>query len=196
LTLARLIQVCLPVVLCLRLCGLNVSGEDLVPRSRDGSLQVSAWKLHFITGKNLERLRNGIPLPFDFQLTIAAGAKTNTLARAFERFVVSYDLWEEKFWVVRWRDRKSSQRLSATQAESWCLDNLAVPETGVPTNANLWARLEIRSAETRDQATASSGGGDGISLTTLIEIFSKPVRAQQERWALETGPFRLADLRR
>jgi hypothetical protein len=194
LTAARLIQVCLPAVLCVRLCGLSVSGEDLIPRYHDGSLQVSTRKLHFISGKTLERLRNGISVPFDFQLTISAGAKTNTLARAFERFVVSYDLWEEKFSVVRWRDRKSSQRLSATQAESWCLDNLSVPEAGVPAAANLWARLEVRSAETRDQIAAS--GGDGISLTTLIDIFSRPARAQQERLALETGPFRLADLRR
>jgi len=193
LTAARLIQVCLPAVLCARLCGLSVSGEDLTPRLHDGSLQVSARKLHFITGKTLERLRNGISVPFDFQLILSAGSKNTPLTRAFERFVVSYDLWEEKFSVVRWRDRKSSQRLTATQAESWCLDNLSIPESGVPAGANLWARLEIRSAETRDQVAASSG--DGISLTTLIEIFSRPVRAQQEHWVLETGPFRLADLR-
>ncbi len=193
-TAARLIQVCLPAVLCLRLCGLSVSGEDLLPRYHDGSLQVSARRLHFITGRTLERLRNGISVPFDFQLTISAGTKSNALARAFERFVVSYDLWEEKFSVVRLRDRKSSQRLSATQAESWCLDNVSVPEAGIRNGENLWARLEIRSAETREQTAAS--GGDGISLTTLIEIFSRPVRAQQERWALETGPFRLAELKR
>lgn len=190
----RLTQVCLPAVLCLRLCALSVSGEDLIPHYRDGTLQVSVRKLHFITGKTLEHLRNGISVPFDFQLTVSAGTKNNALARAFERFVISYDVWEEKFWVVRVRDRKSSQRLSATQAESWCLENLSVPDTGIQRSENLWARLEVRSGGTRDQTAISSG--DGISLTTLIEIFSRPVRAQQEHWAFETGPFRLSELNR
>ena len=184
----------LTAVLCIRLYGLSVSGEDLTPRLHDGAIQVSARKLHFITGKTLERLHNGISAPFDFQLTISAGSKNTALAHAFERFIVSYDLWEEKFSVVRGRDRKASPRLSATQAEFWCLDNISVPETGVSAGANLWARLEVRSADTRDPIAVS--GGDGISLTTLIEIFSRPARGQQEHWALETGPFRLAELKR
>lgn len=191
-TAARLIRMSLPAVLSVRLFALSVSGEDLVPRYRDGGLQVSDRRLHFIAGKTLERLRNGMSVPFDFQLTISAGTRNNALARAFERFVVSYDVWEEKFWVVRARDRRSSQRLSATQAESWCLDNLSVSDPGIRNGENLWARLEVRTADTRDQIAASA---DGISLTTLIEIFSRPVRAQQQRWAVETGPFRISELK-
>jgi len=183
------------VLLCMRLFALSVSGEDLIPRFADGQIQVSAPRLHFISGKQLERLRNGASVPFDFQLTLSAGFKGNSLSRAFERFVVSYDLWEEKFSVVRQRDRRtSSVRLSATQAESWCLDNLVLPTSGVPSDKNLWVRLEVRSTETRDAAAAANS--DGISLTTLIDLFSRPARGQQDHWAIETGPFRLAELRR
>jgi hypothetical protein len=169
-----------------------VSAEDLVPRYNDGYLQVSAPRLHFITGKQLERLRNGVSVPFDFQLTLSAGSKGNGLSRALERFVVSYDIWEEKFSVIRQRDRRmSSVRLTATQAESWCLDNLSLPVSGLASDKALWLKLEIRSAE-RDQVALP---GDGISLTTLIEIFSRPVRGPVDHWAMETGPFRLADLK-
>lgn len=182
----------LPVLLCARLLALSVSAEDLVPRYNDGYLQVSAPRLHFITGKQLERLRNGVSVPFDFQLTLSAGSKGNGLSRALERFVVSYDIWEEKFSVIRQRDRRmSSVRLTATQAESWCLDNLSLPVSGLASDKALWLKLEIRSAE-RDQVALP---GDGISLTTLIEIFSRPVRGPVDHWAMETGPFRLADLK-
>ena len=184
---------CLPVVLCARLLALSVSGEELIPRYNDGSLQVTAPRLHFISGRQLERLRNGASVPFDFQLTISSGSKSNTLSRALERFVVSYDIWEEKFSVVRQRDRRMSNvRLTATQAESWCLEHLSLPSSGLAPDKPLWLKLEVRGAESRDQVAAA---GDGISLTTLIEIFSRPVRGPLDHWALETGPFRLADLK-
>ena len=180
-------------LLCARLLALSVSGEELIPRYNDGSLQVAAPRLHFISGRQLERLRNGVAVPFDFQLTLSGGSKDNTLSRALERFVVSYDIWEEKFSVVRQRDRRmSSVRLTATQAESWCLEHLSLPSSGPASDRSLWLKLEIRSAESRDQVAAA---GDGISLTTLIEIFSRPVRGSLDHWALEAGPFRISDLR-
>lgn len=184
----------MPVVLCARLLALTVSGEDLIPRYKDGSLQVAAPRLHFLSGRQLERLHNGASVPFDFQLTLSEGSKSATLSRALERFVVSYDIWEEKFSVIRQRDRRmSSVRLTATQAESWCLENLALPASGLAWDRKLWLKLEIRGAESREQVASA---GDGISLTTLIEIFSRPARGQVDHWApLETGPFRLADLK-
>jgi hypothetical protein len=186
--------VCIPFLLSLCVFGLSVSGEDLIPRFSDGKLQVSAPRLHFLSGNQLERLRNGVSVPFDFQLTLFAGSKGNAMTRALERFVVSYDLWEEKFSVVRQRDRRiSSGRLSATQAEAWCLENLAIPSAGVPFDKNLWVRLEIRTGENHDPVAAKI---DGISLTTLIDIFSRPARGVQDHWSLETGPFRLGELKR
>ena len=44
-----------------------------------------------------------------------------------DRFTVSYDVWEEKFSVVRVSDfRRSLMLLSASSAESWCLDNIVI----------------------------------------------------------------------
>jgi hypothetical protein len=36
----------------------------------------------------------------------------------------------------------------------------------------------------------------GVSLSRLIEIFSRPARDPQARWTEEAGPLRLADIQR
>jgi hypothetical protein len=157
-----------------------------------GDVHVAAPAVHFLTGKSLNRLYDGAAVPFDFQLVIASGSKTNVVARALERFTVSYDVWEEKFSVVRVRDfHRSSMRLSAASAESWCLDHIVIPGSRIPAGQQLWARLEIRSVESKEPVADNSG----INLATLIEIFSRPSRPQQDHWSAESEPFQLADLK-
>ncbi len=164
----------------------------MLPHHVAGEIHVSAPTLHFLTGKALSRLHDGAAVPFDFQLIIAAGSKDNVVARSLERFTVSYDVWEEKFSVVRVSDfRRSGMRLSASSAESWCLDNIVIPTSKLPAGQQLWARLEIRSAESKEPL----GANTGINLATLIEIFSRPSRPQQDRWSVESAPFLLADLK-
>jgi hypothetical protein len=185
-------QAVLALFLSLELAGMTVSSQGLLPHHAGGDLRVTAPSLHFLTGKSLARLHDGAAVPFDFQLIIASGSKDNVVARSLERFTVSYDVWEEKFSVVRVRDlHRSGMRLSAASAESWCLDNIVIPAAGLPAGQQLWARLEIRSAEPKEPLAASSG----INLATLIDIFSRPSRPQQDRWSVESAPFQLADLK-
>ena len=184
-------QAALALLLAMGLSAMTVS-SGLLPHHASGEVRVSAPDLHFLTGKSLSRLHDGAAVPFDFQLVIAAGSKNNVVARALERFTVSYDVWEEKFSVVRVRDfRKSGMRLSANGVESWCLDNIFVPAASLPAGQHLWARLEIRAVESRETLPTDSG----INLAALIEIFSRPSRPQQERWSLESAPFELASLK-
>jgi hypothetical protein len=180
------------VLICLTLAGMTVSSQGLIPHRVAGDIHVTAPTLHFLTGKALSRLHDGATVPFDFQLIITSGSKTNVVARALERFTVSYDVWEEKFSVVRMRDlHRSSLRMSSSGAESWCLDHIVIPAAGLPAGQQLWARLEIRSVESKEPLDAASG----INLATLIEIFSRPSRPQQDRWSIESVPFQLADLK-
>jgi hypothetical protein len=180
----------LALFLSLELAGMTVSSQGLLPHHVGGDIRVTAPSLHFLTGKSLSRLHDGAAVPFDFQLIIASGSKV--VARSLERFTVSYDVWEEKFSVVRVSDlRRSGMRLSAASAESWCLDNIVLPAAGLPAGQQLSARLEIRSAEPKEPLAASSG----INLATLIDIFSRPSRPQQDRWSVESAPFQLADLK-
>ncbi len=186
------LQAVLALFLCTQLVGMTVSSQGLLPHHVGGEIRVTAPSLHFLTGKSLSRLHDGAAVPFDFQLIITAGSKTNVVARALERFTISYDVWEEKFSVVRVGDfRRSGMRLSASSAESWCLDNIVIAAAGLPSGQQLSARLEIRSAESKEPLATSSG----INLSTLIEIFSRPSRPEQDRWSVESAPFQLSDLK-
>jgi hypothetical protein len=186
-------QAVLALFLSLELAGMTVSSQGLLPHRLAGEIHVSAPSLHFLTGKSLSLLHDGAAVPFDFQLIVATAPGGNhVVARALERFTVSYDVWEEKFSVVRGRDlRRSGMRLSASSAETWCLENIFVLASSLPPGQQLWARLEIRSAETKEPLAPNSG----INLATLIEIFSRPSRPEQDRWSVDSAPFQLSDLK-
>jgi len=181
-------------LLCVGLAAMTVSSDDLFARRSLNDLHVVAPRLHFLTGKTLQRLRDGAVAPFDFQLTISAGSKNNVIARAVERFVVSYDVWQEKFAVVRMSDyRKWGMNASASAVETWCVDNIFVPALKLPAGEQLWARLEVRSVDQKSPLSAVSD--NGISIVSLVELFSRPPRQQQDRWTLETAAFHLDDLK-
>jgi hypothetical protein len=174
--------------------GCAMWAEELILHWKEDRLRLSAPKFHFLDGKPLDRLKNGSSVPFDFQLTLSAGSKNDVFQRAAERFVFSYDLWEEKFSVSKVRaPRRNISHLTAAAAESWCLDNVQISTAGLAGDQPLWVRLEIRSDD-RDQPPVL--GDPGISLTSLIEIFSRPARGAQPHWILEAGPLRLDDIKR
>jgi len=180
-------------LLCFELFALSVSSEDLFARRAADQLHILAPRLHFLAGKTLQRLHDGLSVPFDFHLTIAAGSRNNVVAHSFGRFTVSYDVWEEKFRVVRLGNLRKSGYLSVNGAESWCIENIFVPVNAVPAGKDLWARLEVRSAEPKEQSSLLADAG--ISIATLIELFSRQPRPQQDHWTLESAPFHLADLK-
>jgi hypothetical protein len=156
---------------------------------------VSAPKLHFLTGKPLERLRNGNAVAFDFHLAVLAEGKQSILRRNFDRFVISYDIWEERFSISRMRTvRSAASRLTAGDAEAWCLDNIAVSSSGLPRDKPVWIRLEIRAQENRDPKPLTDE--EGIGLLSLIEIFSRPVKQEPNQWRLEAGPITLGDIQK
>lgn len=174
-----------------------VRAQELKP-SWDGSLvRVAAPQLHFLVGKPLENVRNGRAVAFDFQLSLTvAGAVTTK--KALERFVISYDLWEEKFSVTRiGRERQESKQIShlaQNATEAWCLDNLAVATLGLRGEQRVNLQLEVRAAEMKPDHPVFDD--DGISLTALVELFSRPARAQQARWNLQVGNVLLNDIRK
>ncbi|HYP12465.1 MAG TPA: hypothetical protein VEQ63_00960, partial [Bryobacteraceae bacterium] len=61
--------------------------QELVIRSTPDLLQVSAPKLHFLTGKPLERLKSGNSVPFDFHLSLLTDNKQAVLRQSVERFL-------------------------------------------------------------------------------------------------------------
>ena len=174
-----------------------LAAAALLLERKNDSLRIAAPHFRFLEGRPLQRLKYGVAVPFDFSLTLTSGPRPAAPRRAYERFVISYDLWEEKFSVVQTRgDRKTATRLTAAAAEAWCLENLLVSTAGLSDGDRVTARLEVRAAE-REQPVFGPGsiGEAGISLNGLIEIFSRPPEARQSAWTLESGPVRLGDIR-
>jgi hypothetical protein len=159
------------------------------------SLRFAAPQLHFLTGRLLTRLKDGAPVGYLWQATISLDGFATVFRRTPGRFVVSYDLWEEKFSVTRaGAEPRSQSHLSAAAAEAWCLENMVVDTGGIPADRPFWVRLDMRA----DDARLPAGVVDetGINITRLIEIFSRPAGHSSPNWTAVAGPLRLAGLRR
>jgi len=173
-----------------------VGAAERLDLTWDGDdLHVAAPQLHFLTGKPLDRLKDGAAVVFLTQLTLTTDNFTTVLRRKPERFVFSYDLWEEKFSVTKLGEgQRTASHLSAAAAEAWCFDNLSISTSDLPQDRPFWLRFEIRAAEPKDEAAVI--GDSGLNLTRLIEIFSRRPRDQQPEWTAQAGPLRLGDLKR
>ena len=172
----------------------------VVSLSSANFLHISAPQLHFLSGKPLERLKDGATVAFLGQLSISGDANATIRARAIARFAMSYDIWEERFSVSRFSITKpetplhSVSHLSAAAAEAWCLEHLSLDISQWPQDKPVWVRLELRTDDGRDETGVI--GDPGINLTRLIELFSRPARAKQSSWQLDAGPLRLADCKK
>ena len=183
---------------------LAMFAEELVLTWRNDRVEFSAPRVHFLgSGRPLELLHNAAPVPFDFQLTISTGSRTHEYRKIRDQFIVSYDLWEEKFRVVKTQSpRRAADHLTAPAAEAWCWQQISdqASETlhMLSTTEPFWARMEIRAEDGKDGPLFGRPLTDaGISLTSLIEIFSRPPQAQQSHWGpYEMGPYTLDELKR
>jgi hypothetical protein len=172
-------------------------GAQPIDVTFDGdNLHVSAPSLHFLTGKPLERLKDAATVVFLSQLTLLSENRDVAIRRVPVRFVVSYDLWEEKFSVTQLGTvpRSTPHVLSAPAAEAWCLEGMAISTLGLAPDRRFWLRFELRTA---DQKDLSGGAGEpGLNLRSLIELFSRKPGPDDPNWTREVGPLRLEDLRR
>jgi hypothetical protein len=177
-----------------------MAAEELILSTQESRLEFSAPRVHFLVGKPLERLRNASEVPFDFKITLWSGTRNHILREVPARFVVSYDLWEEKFSVTKLvPSRRTVRHLTDTAAEAWCLQEMSMDVTGVSPSEPLWARLEIRAQDGKEAGLPFGRGNitdSGISLTSLIEILSRPAATTQPHWTIDAGPVTLDELRR
>lgn len=171
-------------------CSLGVSAQLLALRAENGALHVRAGTLSFIKGQPLARLKDGRSLRFDFHLIVLARPGARGVVEVRESFVLSYDLWEERFAVTHvGTPTRSTSHLTRRDAETWCLDRLTVPLAslaGLGRDRPLWIRLEYR-VPGDEPARQDSGG---LSLGGLIDRLSR--RAGGElRDAVDAGPIML-----
>lgn len=176
----------------------TIPAPELQVHLEGDSLRISLPNLSFLSGKPLERLKDGASVAFIGQVTVTTAPNSlRPAARSVARFALSYDIWEERFSVTKIGQtpdsRRSVSHLSAQAAQSWCLDNLTVDRSQLP-NTDFWVQLDLRAEDPRDQLGII--GEPGINITRLIEIFGRPARSAQPRWLLNSGPFRLNEQRK
>lgn len=164
--------------------------------SFDGdNLHIGCPDLHFLTGKPLERLKDAATVTFISQLTLFSDAQGTVFKRSADRLVISYDLWEEKFSVtIPGRGQKTPFTGAAPQVEQWSIDNLAISAMGMAPERPFWLRFDLRTADRRELAAIV--GDSGLSLSGLIDLFSRKPGSGESSWTASFGPFRLLDLPR
>jgi len=184
----------LAVGVCLFLSSVG-SAEHLNVTWDGDDLRVAAPEMNFLSGPPLDRLKDGAAVVFLTQLTLTTDDFKTNLRRKPERFVFSYDLWEEKFSVTKLGEgQRTAAHLSLAAAEAWCLENVAISTSDLPQDRPFWLRFDMHAAEPKDEAAVI--GESGLNLTRLIELFSRRPRDQQPQWSAQAGPLRLMDLRR
>ena len=164
----------------------------LIRREGPSNLRIAAPQIRFLTGKPLEQLKNGATVSFALQVSITSSeSASGFLGRMFDRFVVSYDLWEEKFKATKpGPPLREASRLSVPACEAWCLDELILIPASLTPSRQFWIKLELRVEDPKEWAAIV---GDGINLNRLVELFSRPPRVAQS--LTETaGPLKLQDL--
>jgi hypothetical protein len=172
--------------------GWSLAAPRLLIRREGNQLHISAPQIRFLNGKSLEQLKNGANVGFLSQITLSS-PENSVLSRKVDRFVVSYDLWEEKFSATRLGPPvQTSARMNVPATEAWCLDELAPIPAALASTRPFWLKLELRAEDPKESAAIV--GEPGINLTRLVEIFSRPPRNQQQRWTETAGPMRLQDL--
>ncbi len=176
-----------------------VAQTKLLVHLDDDFLRISAPRLSFLSGSALDRLKSGSTVAFVGQLTVAGVPNAVVAdARSVARFALSYDIWEEKFSVTRFGDRPEARRtvshLSAQATERWCLDSMAIAYAQLPAEKPFYVQFDLRLEDPKDPLGIV--GDPGINITRLVELFSRPARGAQPRWLLNSGPHKVAELRK
>lgn len=174
--------------------GLVVSLEaQNVTIARTGeALAVKVPGLGLLKGDTLAQLRDGRSVRVDFDLAVLPGPGGAAVAHARQAFVLSYDLWEERFAVaLTGPPPRSASYLTAAAAEAWCLDHVTIPVNalGKLRDAPFWIRLEYRFLDGDGKAAREED--PGLTLRGIIEALSRRPKTTGVPYAVEAGPFRL-----
>jgi hypothetical protein len=150
---------------------------------------------HFLTGKPLQRLKDGATVVYIAQLGLYddAGYQRPFRVAPVDRFAISYDVWGvDRFSVAMpGPAQRKQENLSATATEAWCLDNLAVSTSNIDTQRQFWVKLDMRTADPKDLSSVMAG--PGISFAEIILRLGKKAGGD-ESISLTAGPLRLHDL--
>jgi hypothetical protein len=165
--------------------------QSLNARTEGDRLRVAVGGVRFLSGDALKKLHDGVSVSYVFRLSAHASRLGSAMAKSEYRFVISYDIFEEKFQVSRVRPTaRVVSHLTAAAAEATFIEAMELPIQSISAGMPFWLRLEYETIE------SSTDGDPGISLNGLVDIFSRTSTKEPLRGLLEAGPLRLSDLPR
>lgn len=171
----------------------RLSAQSVTVRRVGDAVTVLAPGFGFIKGEPLVRLKDGRSVRVDLVLAVLPRRGGPAVAESRQVFVLSYDLWEERFAVTQAGDPSHSiSHLTPAGAEAWCLERLAVPVSALGRlgrDLPFWIRLEYRVPD--GTGTPAPDNGAGFTLQGLIDALSRRRDAGPLTHAIEAGPFRL-----
>jgi hypothetical protein len=178
----------------LGLATMVVHAQSVTVARIGAAIAARAPELDFIKGEPLTRLRDGRSVRVDLELDVLPGPGGTPAARGRQTYVLSYDLWEERFAVTQvGSPPRSIAYLTAAAAEDWCLEQLTIPVSvlgRLGRELPFWIRLGYR-VQNADGAPAGDGDA-GFTLRSLVDALSRRRRsAAPLAHSLEAGPFRL-----
>jgi hypothetical protein len=157
------------------------------------AVAVRAADFDFIKGEPLAWLKDGRSVRVDLELDVLPGPGGAPAAQGRQTYVLSYDLWEERFAVtLAGPPSRSIAYLTAAAAENWCLEQLTLPVSALGRlgrDLPFWIRLGSRVLDA-DSAPADNGGGD-FTIRGLVDALSRRRRVDPLTQSIEAGPFRL-----
>jgi hypothetical protein len=171
-----------------------LAAQSLTVRAAGDMLQVRGTGLRLIEGVVAGHLKDGRSVRVDFEMTILDQAQGTPITQNRQSFILSFDLWEQRYAVTRaGAAPRSISHLAARDAEAWCLENMAIPLTALGRFARdlpFWMRVEYR---VQDQPPPASDTESAFTLRTLIEALSRRRPEEALDRSIEAGPFRIGN---
>ena len=143
--------------------------------------------------RNRAAQRTEPTLRVDLELTVLPEPGGRTVAQTKQTFVLSYDLWEERFAVtLAGPPPRSTSYLTSSAAEAWCLEQLTMSISAMGVHGQdgpFWVRLAYRIPE--GEARPAQDNGGPYSLQGLLDVFTPRRKGQEWSHSIEAGPFRI-----
>jgi len=171
----------------------QLSAQTVAVKLDGDQLRISVPQLHFLGSEVLQRLRSGIAVTYIFKLGLTPDRYSKPKNETSYRFVISYDIFEEKFAVSRIEPNpRSITHLSESAAQLWCLDSIALSTAGLSADQSFWLTMEYQTVEPKPATTES---GESL-IGQLIDAFSRKGQREESRGTVMGGPFILSNLRK
>jgi hypothetical protein len=169
----------------------RLESQSMTVTTTGGVVRVQAPGFRFISDEPLARLKDGLTVRVELEIRLLAGPGASAAAaQSRQTFVLSYDLWEERFAAaVSGTGSRSVSHLTAAAAEAWCIQQLTVPVNGLGSlrSQPFWIRLESRILNGKGDGR----GDEGLTLRGIIDTLSRRQAGEKTSHSAEAGPFRV-----